>query len=145
MLSNLFAYLKHEQILLEEMVELAQRLQKALVKFDTVNLEDITTYQAALAKGLREAEEQRINLLMAWLNISKAEAASLRLSSIESHLNQDEIHRVRLVRKNLRELVNQLQQTNTTNRLLANRGRASVREILSIFTNGNNVVCNVKV
>lgn len=145
MLSNLFAYLKHEQILLEEMVELAQRLQKALVKFDTVNLEDITTYQAALAKGLREAEEQRINLLMAWLNISKAEAASLRLSSIESHLNQDEIHRVRLVRKNLRELVNQLQQTNTTNRLLANRGRTSVREILSIFTNGNNVVCNVKV
>ncbi len=145
MLSNLFTYLKHEQMLLSEMVDLAQRLQKALVKLDMVNLEDITTYQSALAKGLREAEEQRINLLTAWLKISKAEAASLKLTSLESRLNKDEINEVRTIRKNLRELVNKLQQTNTTNRLLANRGRASVREILSIFTNGNNVVCNVKI
>ncbi len=145
MLSNLFTYLKHEQMLLSEMVDLAQRLQKALVKLDMVNLEDITTYQAALAKGLREAEEQRINLLTAWLKISKAEAASLKLTSLESRLNKDEINEVRTIRKNLRDLVNKLQQTNTTNRLLANRGRASVREILSIFSNGNNVVCNVKI
>jgi len=82
---------------------------------------------------------------MAWLKIPKAEAAGLKLTSLESHLKKDEINEIRNIRKNLRDLVNKLQQTNITNRLLANRGRASVREILSVFSNGNNVVCNVKI
>lgn len=145
MTSNLFTYLKHEQQLLTEIVLLAEKQQKALIQFDSSLLEEIASYQDVVAKSLREAEEHRITLLMAWLKISRREAVSLRLSSLEKHFQKEELSELKHIRTQLRGLLNKLQTTNTMNRVLANRAKNSVKEILQHFTNGTKHVCNVKV
>jgi hypothetical protein len=145
MVSNLFAYLKHEQQLLEEMVSLAEKQQKALIKFDVTMLDEITSYQEVVAKSIRLAEERRISLLMNWLTLSRKEAVALKLSSLDSHFKNDELKEFRKIRASLKGLLSRLQGLNSINRALANRARNSVAEMISHFTNGKNYLCNVKV
>lgn len=145
MLAKLFNFLQFEQQLLQEMIRLAERQKVALVKFNIKELEEITSYQEELAKSLRQAEEQRIAYLMSWLNISRAEALKLKLSTIEKQFPDDNIKEIKKLKKNLAKLVNILQELNLTNRVLANRAKSSVSNMLSVLSNGNNYVCNVKI
>ncbi len=145
MTSNLFTYLKHEQQLLMELVALAEKQQKALIKFDASMLEEIASYQAVVAKSLRQAEDHRITLLMSWLSLTRPEASSLKLSVIEKYFKDEELKEMKKLRLELKKLLNQLQSLNTINRVLANRASHSVREMISHFTNGKNYVCNVRV
>lgn len=145
MFANLFTYLKHEQLLLRELVSLAEKQQKALVKFDIRELEDITLYQAEVSKNLRQAEEQRISMLTAALKISRKDAANIALSSLEKYYQAEDLTEIRKLRLELRALTQRLQTLNTMNRVLANRARNSVGEILSLFMRGTNHLCNVKV
>lgn len=142
---NLLAYLKHEEQLLKEIVVLAEKQQKALIKYDAIMLEEIVSYQNVMGKSLRKAEENRINLLVRWLGISISEASKLKLSAIEKHFEKEELKELKKLRTSLRSLVAQLNSLNNTNRVLTNRARMSVGEMISHFTNGRNYVCNVKV
>lgn len=143
--SNIFAYLKHEQQLLEEMVSLAEKQQKALIKYDTKMLEEIASYQEVVAKSLRKAEEHRINLIMSWLSIPRQDAAGLKLSALERHFANEELQEIKSIRLTLKSLLNKLQGLNTMNRVLTNRARTSIGEMISHFTHGRNYMCNVKV
>jgi hypothetical protein len=145
MLTKLFTYLKHEQQLLSEMIELADKQQTALIRFDSAELSKITSYQLELTRTLNEAEQYRINLLMKWLNIPQEQAKKIRLSSFEKFLKSDELKALRTMRLALRDLVSKFNSMNTTNRALANRARANVREALSALTNGSNRMCNVRI
>ena len=145
MLAKLFNYLQFELQILQEMVRLAERQKEALVKFNVKELEEITSYQEELANGLRKAEEQRIVYIMSWLGISRSEAMKIRLSSFEKGLPSDQLKELRRMKKNLSQLVNILQELNLTNRVLANRAKSSVSNMMGILTNGQNHVCNVKV
>ncbi len=145
MTSNLFTYLKHEQQLLSELVSLAEKQQKALVKYDTTMLDEIASYQNVVVKTLRQAEDHRINMLMSWLNLSRVEASSLKLSALEKYFKNEELKELKTIRTELKKLMTQLQSLNTLNRVLANRAKNSVREMLNNFTNNNNFVCNVRV
>jgi len=145
MLAKLFNFLQFEEQLLQELVRLAERQQKALVKFNVKEIEEITSYQEELAKGLRRAEEQRISYLMAWLGISRSEALKIRLSSLEKNSNIDDVKEIHYMKKNISKLVNNLQELNLTNRVLANRAKTSVGTMMNVFTNGQNHICNVSV
>ena len=143
--SKLFSFLKFEQQLLSELVRLAERQQKALIAFDATELDEIASYQEELAKSLRNAEEQRINFIMAWLQISRTEAANLRLSSLEKKFNQEEMVEIKKLRASLRAMISKLQNFNTANRVLANRAKNSIKDMMTAFTRGNKHVCNVRV
>jgi hypothetical protein len=145
MTSNLFNYLKHEQQLLIELVALAEKQQKALIKYDTSMLDEIASYQNVVVKSLRQAEEHRINLLMSWLGITRIEASSLKLSALDKYFKNEELKELKSIRTELKKLMTQLQSLNSLNRVLTNRAKNSVREMLSNFTNNNNFVCNVRV
>lgn len=145
MTSNLFTYLKHEQQLLKELVSLAEKQQKALIKYDTSLLDEIASYQTVVVKSLRQAEDHRINLLMSWLGISRIEASSLKLSALEKYFKNEELKELKAFRSDLKKLMTQLQSLNSLNRVLTNRARNSVKDILTHFTNSNNFVCNVRV
>lgn len=145
MKDKLFASLKHEYKLLLELISLAEKQQDALVKFNMGELEAIARYQEDAARRLREAEESRIRLLMAWLGAPRNEAAKIRLSALEPHFVNDELREIRRIRAGLRKLLTDLHNINMTNRVLANKARSTVSRILSVFTNGSNHVCNVRV
>ncbi|MBI5325114.1 MAG: flagellar export chaperone FlgN [Ignavibacteriae bacterium] len=144
-MTNLLTYLKYEKQLLKEMVILAQKQQGALIKFNTNELDRITSYQFEVSKSLKQAEEKRIKMLMSMFGISRSEASNLKLSTIIEKMNKDDVLELESMKGELNSLISSLQQFNTLNRVLANRARNSVREILSILTNGTNNVCNVTV
>lgn len=145
MLAKLFNFLQFEQQILQELIRLAERQQKALVKFDVVELEEITSYQEELAKGLRRAEEQRIAYIMSWLGINRTEASKMTLTSLERNSKSEEVREIRKLKKNMNKMVNILQELNLGNRLLANRAKNSVNTMMTAFANGRSNVCNVKV
>jgi flagellar biosynthesis/type III secretory pathway chaperone len=145
MFTNLFSYLKHEQQLLRELVLLAERQQKALIKFDIKELNKVTSEQNELSKSLKEAETHRIETLMKIFRISRKDAASITLSSLEKHYETEDLNELRKLRLELRALTSKLQAQNSMNRVLANRAKMSVGEILNMFTNGSKHICNIKV
>jgi hypothetical protein len=127
------------------MISLAEQQQKALIKFDTAEIEKITSYQEDISRNFKQTEELRIALLMNWLKISRREATNLHLSTLEEYFHGEELIEIRRMRSDLRTLLSKLNNFNVLNRVLANRARNSVKELLSIFTSGTNHVCNVKV
>jgi len=145
MLDKLLRFLVHEKDILNELVGLADKQQRALVEYDINALNEIVSYQEALSKNLRETEEKRIRLLMNWLQISRSEAMKIRLSAIERSLKGGEQENMRQIRSELDDLMNRFKVTNTTNRVLANKGKHSVSQMLAMFKNGRNSVCNVTI
>jgi hypothetical protein len=145
MMTNLLTYLKYEKQLLKEMVILAQKQQSALIKFNANELDKITSYQFEVSKSLKNAEEKRIKMLMSMFGITRVEATNLKLSNVIERMNKDDMIELETMKNDMNKLISNLQQFNTLNRVLANRARNSVREILTILTNGTNSVCNVKI
>ncbi len=145
MLAKLFNFLQFELQILQEMVRLAERQKEALTKFNIKELEEITSFQEELAKGLRKAEEQRIAYIMSLFGITRIEALKIRLSSIESRVSSEEAAEIRKFKKSMAKLVNILQELNLTNRVLANRAKSSVATMLGVMTNGNTHMCNVRI
>ncbi len=142
---KLFGYLQYEYQLLQEMIRLAERQQVALVKYHITELSEITSFQEALIKSIREAENKRILYLTEWLGISMKEAAELQLSAIIERIKESPIClEVKNIRGELRKSIERLYNLNATNRLLTNRARTNVRDIFGYITGGKNI-CNVEV
>jgi hypothetical protein len=142
---QLYGYLQFEQQLIQEMLRLADKQQSALVKYHISELSEITNFQDELIKNIRQAEEKRINLLMKWFEISRKDAANLKLSALEAKIENKEVGlEIKKMRENLREMIGRLQNLNSTNRLLTNRAKTNINDMIGYITNGN-PVCNVEV
>jgi len=138
---QLYGYLQFEQQLLEEMLRLADKQQVALVNYRISELSEITSFQNALIVNIRNAEEKRIALLMQWLNITRKEAMELKLSALEDRIEDEEVsNEIKKIRKELRIMIDRLQNMNSTNRLLSNRARANVKEMMGYITGGRHQV-----
>jgi hypothetical protein len=142
---KLFGYLQYEYQLLQEMIRLAERQQVALVKYHISELSEITSFQEALIKSIRDAENKRISYLMEWMGIGMKEATELQLSAIIERIKDDSIcSEIKNIRSELRKSIERLYNLNATNRLLTNRARTNVKDIIGYITGGKNV-CNVEV
>ena len=143
--NKLFGYLQYEYQLLQEMIRLAERQQVALVKYQISELTEITSFQEALIKSIRDAERKRVLYLMEWLKINMNDAAKLNLSDIIEQMKDEQIcSKLKDIRRELRKSIERLQNLNATNRLLTNRARINVKELLGYATGGK-AVFNVEV
>lgn len=138
-------YLNYEKDLLAHLLILSEKQQKTLIKSERRLLETITKQQEETAQKLRKAEENRLNLLMNLYNCTRIQARQIRLSEVEKSFEGEEKEKVAELRTTLNEQMEKLSQINMTNRVLANRARINLGEILGAFVSGNNNVCNVKV
>lgn len=145
MLQNIFPYLKYESQLIDKALDLAEKQLEALKKFDADAVEHIARYQEELSASLRQAEEKRMRMLTVALKISRKAAAEMKLSALEGFFNPEEVAELRKIKKELKTKLAKLAEINSTNRILANRARSSARHMLSLFSDGKNRVCNVKV
>ncbi len=145
MIDKLKIFLEYEQNILENLVKLAEKQQRALILYNITELEQITSQQAELSKTLRQAEEQRINLLMTWLNLPRKDAIGLQMSKLEEMLEGTEKVMIGKFKTRFAGIVEKLTSLSILNRLLANRARNSVGELLAFLTNGTNHVCNVRI
>ncbi|HRP02074.1 MAG TPA: flagellar export chaperone FlgN [Candidatus Kapabacteria bacterium] len=145
MFYKFLTFLKFEEQLLNELLRLSQRQQTAIVKNNIQEIQEINSYQSELNKNLLKTEEERMLILSNWLNISRADSRKVKISDLKKYLSKDEVKELQKVQKNFDSLVSQLLTTNNTNRMLINRARINIKEMIDYLTNGTQNVCNIKV
>lgn len=138
-------YLRYEEQLLQELVDLAKIQQACLINLHLNKLDDISSELEELLNRLRNAEDARINYIADWLNIAKKEASSMTMTQIIAFSDNNNYSVLSLMQESMNTLTNQLVTLNLTNRVLTNRAKHSVSELINILTNGTNNVCNVRV
>lgn len=134
-----------EKDVIEKLVELAKTQQQCLIKFDISQLNEITPNQDYLQKQLKGYEEYRVKLLMKWLDINSNDALSLKLTTLEKKLNKKDMAILKPIRIELQKLVLELQSLTNTNRVLVNRAKNSVQNIMNLFTRNGNQIVNKKI
>jgi hypothetical protein len=145
MLSKLITYLKYEEQLLKDLFNLAERQQNALIKMKLEDIGDITSLQDEISGNLRKAEDNRLTIIANWLKITKQKATQIKLSELAKLCNMNEAQEIENLKDSMNLLMSELHSINTSNRVLTNRARHSVKEMIEILTNGTNNVCNVRV
>lgn len=141
----LLKYLSEEKELMEQLVEMTTLQKNALVKYDIAGLENITMRQWEISKEMRQVEDQRLTLISSWLGIKKADAIKLKLSDIMLLMKEENTSEFGRIKSDIRNLLQVLQGNFSLNRVLANRARNSIGELLHNMSNGDNHVCNVKI
>lgn len=145
MFSKFITFLKFEEQLLSELVRLSQRQQLAIVRNDIREIQEINSYQVELNKNLLKAEDDRFLILTNWLKINKSDSRKIKLSDLKKYINKDEAKELQRIQKSFEVLIQQLHTLNNTNRMLINRARISIKEMIDYITNGTQNVCNFKV
>ncbi|MBX3045303.1 MAG: flagellar protein FlgN [Candidatus Kapabacteria bacterium] len=145
MIERLMIYLRYEEQLLQELVDIAKEQQRALVTLNLGDLDDISQRQEELLSNLKRAEDARIKFMMEWLNITRTSAAKMTMTQILNFSDSENYSVLALMQDSMNSLTNQLFNLNLSNRILSNRAKHSVTELISVLTNGTNNVCNVKV
>ena len=139
-------FLKREKELTEKLLMLSNRLREALMSQRQYLVEKISQDQHIRTAKLKEMEERRLRYMDSKLSISRAEASQLRLSEIEQTVEGENKIDLRRIRIAMKKIVAELQEVNTTNRLLSNRAKNSVSNIISTLNSRNGrKVCDVKV
>lgn len=139
-------FLKREKELSEKLLMLSNRLREALMSQRQDLVEKITADQHTITAKLKEMEERRLRYLVSKLSISRVDATQLKLSEIEQTMEGENKIELRRIRIAMKKIVAELQEANTTNRLLSNRAKNSVNNIISILNSQNGrKVCDVKV
>jgi hypothetical protein len=142
---KLLTFLEYEMNHLNELLSLAEKQQEALLKFDINTLENVTLKQNEISKNIKLIEDQRLNYIMAKFGLTKKQAASTTLTSLEKMVSFEISEKLKYFKKTINNLLIKLNQFNSLNRVLANRALNNVTFILSNFSNGSGFVCNVKV
>lgn len=145
MLEKFKIFIDYEKNLMEHLVFLAEKQKEALIHFKISDLELIASQMAEVSKKIRQAEEQRINLLISWLGISRKEAVNITLTVLAEKVDDENKESVIEFKNHMAALLSKFTSLNIVNRLLANKARNSVAEMLAFLTNGSNHVCNVKI
>lgn len=139
-------FLKREKELTEKLLMLSNRLREALMSQRQDLVEKISQDQHLITAKLKEMEERRLRYMVSKLSISRVEASQLRLSEIEKTVESENKIDLRRIRIAMKKIVAELQEVNTTNRLLSNRAKTSVSNIISVLNSRNGrKVCDVKV
>lgn len=143
--SKLMTFLEYEINNLNELLSLAEKQQEALLKFDINQLENITLKQNELSNNLKLIEEQRLNYIMVKFGMTRKQASSTTMTSLEKMTDFESSEKLKILKKTISSMLSKLNQFNSLNRVLAHRALNNVNFILSNFSNGSSFVCNVKV
>lgn len=145
MIERFMVYLRYEEKILQELVSIAGEQQRALVTMQLADLEEISQKQEEMLLNLKNAENARVKFLMEWLKLTKSEAEKMTISQILNFSDNNNYSVLELMQESMKVLTNQLFNLNIANRILSNRAKHSVGELISILTNGTNNVCNFRV
>lgn len=145
MINRILDILTREEKILTDLVLITEYQNRALVEYKTSNIPEIIFKQDNLLGQLSKIEQERIELFIEIFKISRVEAVNLKLSMIENKLKGDSKTKVNSLRTSIAKLNNKLIQLNNENRILANRGKQSINNIIRTLNQNNNAVFNVKI
>lgn len=132
-LTRLLELLGMEYALSARMAECAESLQQALVKFDSIEIEKISKEQEEISKQLSSAELQRFHLIADLFSVSLPIARTMKMSELISRLPYQFADELLSVQQEISIVLAKLQFLNNVNRILALRGKNSVRSTLDFI------------
>ena len=143
---QLFDFLNKEKELLEKLVFLSNKQKEALINYEIQKVESISSDLHLVTVKLKEMEERRIRYFMSKYSLKRSEALELTISKLEDNLEQEKLLAVKRFRISMKNLSNELETLNNTNKILINRARKSVNKIVnSLDIQDGRKVCNVVV
>jgi len=145
MFTKFLTFLKYEEQLLGEILRLSERQQNAIIKHNIKELEEINSYQNELNKNLFKAEQERMQILANWLNINSYNVKEIKLTDLKKFISKEEYKELVKVQNNFKQLTDKIYNLNNTNKILINKAKQSIKEMIEFLTNGTQNVCNYKV
>ena len=142
-MSDILTVLEDERVMMYELVKHAEAQQIALIYHEVEELDHLAAQQQELLALMQQKEVSRWKILASQLNISTKEASQIAMSELIPSLEDNQQDIFKKLQSELSELVIKWQSVNSTNRVLAFRARASVKEILAFFAESDVRVCNV--
>jgi len=142
-MKRLFEIIEKEYVLLKNMLKVAEEQKNALVKYEINAVERATTKLNEIAKELKNYENERINLLVGELKLSRKQAYTMNLTELSKIIDIPESTIKK--KEEMRQMIEMFASVNSLNKLLANRALSSIGEILSTLSNQNNSVFNVRI
>jgi outer membrane PBP1 activator LpoA protein len=142
-MKRLFEIIEREYELLKNMLKVAEEQKNALVKYEINAVERATTKLNEIAKELKNYENERINLLVGELKLSRKQAYTMNLTELSKIIDIPETTIKK--KEEMRQMIEMFASVNSLNKLLANRALSSIGEILSTLSNPNNSVFNVRI
>lgn len=132
-LVRLLELLGMEYALSLRMAECAEDLQQALVKFDSISIEKISKEQDEISKQLSSAELQRFHMIADFFSVSLPIARTMKMSELISRLPYQFADELLSVQQEISIVLAKLQFLNSVNRILALRGKNSVKSTLDFI------------
>lgn len=140
--TELFGLLAEEHQILESVLDLATRQQQALIHFDTEAIESMVTQHGNHVQNIDAHEQRRLRLLSATFQIPLDQARRMCLRDLASIVDPLHAEELLAVRTAMNAVSEKIQFVNSVNRVLALRGRNSVRETLEHVRSRNAHVIN---
>jgi hypothetical protein len=144
-MNDILTILEDQRVIMHELVRYAREQQTALIHHEADELDRLAIQQQELLAVMQQKEVFRWKALVAQLGISTKEATQIAMSEILPTLEGYQQDIFKKLQSELKGLVGEWQSLNATNRVLAFRARASVKEILAFFAESDVRVCNVRV
>ena len=145
MIDKILKIIELEKQFIIEMNDVLSKQQNALVHLHIGDLPELNTYQEDIAKKLKSLEATRINMIATMFNIPSIKAIAITLTDLAALVDPSYTPMLKKLRDEMNALNIKYANLANTNRMLANRAKNSFSQIISVLTNGNNQVYNVKV
>ena len=145
MIDKILKIIELEKQFIIEMNDVLAKQQNALIHLHIGDLPELNTYQEDIAKKLKSLEATRINMIATMFNIPSSKAIAITLTDLAALVDPSYTPMLKKLRDEMNALNIKYANLANTNRMLANRAKNSFTQIISVLTNGNNQVYNVKV
>jgi hypothetical protein len=145
MFKKFIEILKKEIRALEVLLFFTEKQHNSLRDYNISEIEKNTFDIEDAVKKLAKIEEERIEFFINWFKISKKEAQMLKLSTLEKNLKGDALILIQKLKTQLNELNTKINHYNRQNKILTNRAKYSVNNIMKMLSNSHKTVFNVKV
>jgi flagellar biosynthesis/type III secretory pathway chaperone len=140
--SELFGLLSQELQILESVLDLATQQQQALIRFDSDGIEHMVNRHGEYVQQIAVHEQQRLRLLSATFHLSMEQARAMNLRDLARLVDAAHAQEMLRYRESMNSLSEKIQFVNSVNRVLALRGRNSIRETLDHVRSRNAHVVN---
>jgi hypothetical protein len=132
MIDQLIQVISDEALLFEEFLQLLDRQKEALVTNDTDRLNQVTQLQQQKLLECRALDQRRERVIAA-IKADHALEGDLSVTRLLKYADEDQSHRLTLLRDTILGLNERISESRNTNAMLLNRSREYISRIMNML------------
>lgn len=132
MIDQLIQVISDEALLFEEFLQLLDRQKEALVANDTNRLNQVTQLQQQKLLECRALDRRREKVIAA-IKADNALEGDVTVTRLIEYADEDQSHRLTLLRDTIFSLNERVNESRNTNALLLNRSREYISRIMNML------------